>query len=67
MMRSSIVCALAKYDIWMIKSRKMKLAGHIAHMDDTRNAFTILVGNCEGEKPFGRPRRDGNIKMNCTE
>jgi hypothetical protein len=36
----------------MIKSRKMRWAGHVARMVETRNAYRILVG-----KPLGRPRR----------
>jgi hypothetical protein len=51
--------------IRMIKSRKMRLAGHLARMGETRNAYRLLVGKPEGEKPLGRPRHRwvDNIKM----
>jgi hypothetical protein len=38
-------------------------------MGETRNAYRILVGKPEGERPLGRPRRKwvDNIKMNLRE
>jgi hypothetical protein len=42
--------------IRMIKLRRMRQAGHIAHMGEKRNADRILVGKPEGKKPQGRPR-----------
>jgi hypothetical protein len=41
----------------MIKSRKMRWTGHVARMGEKRNAYRILVGNPEGKRPLGRPRR----------
>jgi hypothetical protein len=41
----------------MIKSRRMRWAGHVARMEEKRNAFRILVGKPEGKRPLGRPRR----------
>jgi hypothetical protein len=41
----------------MIKSRRMRLAGHAARMGERRNAYRILVGKPEGKRPLGRPRR----------
>jgi hypothetical protein len=41
----------------MIKSRRMRWAGHVARMGDTRNAYRILVGKPERKRPLGRPRR----------
>jgi hypothetical protein len=35
----------------MIKSRGMRWAGHVAHME-TRNAYRILVGKPEGKRPL---------------
>jgi hypothetical protein len=32
-------------------------AGHVARMAEKRNAYRILVGNPEGKRPLGRPRR----------
>jgi hypothetical protein len=40
----------------MIKSRRMRWAGHVARMGETRNAYRILVGKPEGKRPLGRPR-----------
>jgi hypothetical protein len=53
----------------MIKSRRMRWAGHVARMGAKRNAYRILVGNPEGKRPLGRPRRRwvDNIKMNLRE
>jgi hypothetical protein len=41
----------------MIKSRRMRWAGHVARMVEKRDAYRILVGKREGKKPLGRPRR----------
>jgi hypothetical protein len=51
--------------IRMIKSRMMRLTGHVARMGAMRNAYRILVGKPEGKRPLGRPRRRwvDNIKM----
>jgi hypothetical protein len=53
----------------MIKSRRMRWAGHIARMGEKRNAYRILVGKAEGKRPLGRPRRRwvDNIKMDFRE
>jgi hypothetical protein len=53
----------------MIKSRKMIWAGHVARMGAKGNAYRILVGKSEGERPLGRPRRRrvDNIKMDLRE
>jgi hypothetical protein len=52
--------------IRMMKSRRMRWAGHVGRMGETRNAYRILVRKPEGNRPLGRPRRRGvdNIKMN---
>jgi hypothetical protein len=51
--------------ISMIKSRRMRWAGHVARMGEKRNAYRILVGKPEGRRPLGRPRRRwvDNIKL----
>jgi hypothetical protein len=41
----------------MIKSRRMRWAGHVTRMGEKRNAYRILVGKPEGKKPLGRSRR----------
>jgi hypothetical protein len=40
-----------------LKPRRMRWAGHVAQMGETRNAYRILVGKPEGKKLLGRPRR----------
>jgi hypothetical protein len=41
----------------IIKSRRMRWAGHVARVVEKRNAYTLLVGKPEGKRPLGRPRR----------
>jgi hypothetical protein len=43
--------------IRIIKSRRMRWAGHVARIGEKRNAYRILVGDPEGKLPLGRPRR----------
>ena len=52
-----------------LKLRKLKWAGHVAHMEQTRNAYRIFVGKPEGKRPLGRPRCrwEDNIKMDLRE
>jgi hypothetical protein len=52
-------------NIRMMKSRRMRWAGHVARMGEKRDAYRILVGRREGKRPLGRPRRrwEDNIKM----
>jgi hypothetical protein len=55
--------------IRMIKSRRMRWAGHVARMGQTRNAYRIVVGKPEGKRPLGRPKRRwvDNIKIDLRE
>jgi hypothetical protein len=55
--------------IRMIKLRRMRWAGHIARIGETRNAYRILVGKPEGRRLLGRPRRRwvDNIKVDRRE
>ncbi|KAJ4428685.1 hypothetical protein ANN_25678 [Periplaneta americana] len=52
-----------------IKSRRLRWAGHVARMGESRNAYKLLVGRPEGKRPLGRPRRrwEDNIKMDLRE
>jgi hypothetical protein len=43
--------------IRIIKSRRIRWAGHVARMGEKRNAYRLLVGKPEGKRPLGRPRR----------
>jgi hypothetical protein len=53
----------------VIKSRRLRWTGHVAHMGERRGAYRALVGKPEGRRPLGRPRRrwEGIIKMDLQE
>jgi hypothetical protein len=53
----------------VIKSRKLRWAGHIARMEEARSAFKILTGKPTGKRPLRRPRRrwEDNIRMDLKE
>ena len=53
----------------VIKSRRMRWAGHVARMGEERGAYRVLVGKAEGKRPLGRPRRRwlDNIRMDLQE
>ena len=53
----------------MIKSRRLRWAGHLAIMEESRGAFKILTSKPTGKRHFGRPRRkwEDNIRMHLEE
>jgi len=53
----------------VIKSRRMRWAGHVAGMGERRGVYRVLVGKHEGKKPLGRPRCrwEGNIRIDLQE
>jgi len=53
----------------LIKSRRMRWAGHVARMGDRRGVYSVLVGKLEGKRPLGTPRCrwEENIKMDLQE
>ena len=53
----------------VIKSRRMRWAGHVAHMGEERGVYRVLVGKSEGKRPLGRPRRRwvDNFRMDLQE
>jgi len=53
----------------VIKSRRMRWAGHVARMGEERRVYRVLVGKPEGRRPLGRPRLRwvGNIRMDLEE
>jgi hypothetical protein len=55
--------------IRVIKSRKMRWAGHVAQMGEKRNACRLSVGKPEGKRPLGRSRRGwvDNIRLDLGE
>jgi len=52
-----------------IKSRILRWAGHVARMEEGRNAFKMLTGKPIGKRPLGRSRRrwEDNIRMDLEE
>ena len=52
-----------------LKSRRVRCARHVARIEQSRNAYRVLVGKPEGKRPLGRPRRrcEDNIKMVLKE
>ena len=55
--------------VLVVKSRRMRWAGHLARMGEGRSVHRVLVGKPEGKRPLGRPRRrwEDNIKMELQE
>jgi len=55
--------------VWVVKSRGIRWAGHVARMVEGRGVHGVLVGKPEGKRPLGRPRRrwEDNIKMDLQE
>ena len=53
----------------VIKSRRMRWAGHVARMGEERGVYRVLVGKPEGRRPMGRPRLRwvDNIMMDLQE
>jgi hypothetical protein len=63
---SYITCKVKKGKVVPVR---MRWAGHVARMGETRNAYRILAGKAEGKRPLGRPRRRwaDDIKMDLGE
>jgi hypothetical protein len=40
----------------VIKSRRIRWAGHVIHVGEGRGVYRVLVGRPEGKRPLGRPR-----------
>jgi hypothetical protein len=53
----------------VVKSRRMRWAGHVARMGEERGVYMVLVGKPEGKRPLGRPRLtwEDNIKIDLQE
>jgi hypothetical protein len=51
-----------------MKARRMRWM-HVARMGEKRNAYKLLVGKPEGNRPLGRLRRRwlDNIRMDLVE
>jgi hypothetical protein len=55
--------------IRQVKSRRMRWVGHVARMGEERKVYKVLVGNPEGKRPLGRPRRrwENGIRVDLKE
>ena len=53
----------------VIKSRRLRWAGHVERMEEDRSVYKVLVGKPDGNIPLGRARRrwEDNIKMDLEE
>jgi hypothetical protein len=53
----------------VIKSIRMRWAGHVAHIGEWRGVYRVFVGKREGKRPLGKLRRiwEDNIKMDLHE
>ena len=47
----------------------MRWAGHVAHMEEGRSVYRVLLGKPEGRRPLGRPRCrwEDNIRMDLRD
>ena len=45
----------------VIKSRRIRRAGHVARMGERRGVYGVLVEKPEGKRPLVRPRLRGRI------
>jgi hypothetical protein len=56
-------------NVRVIKSRRMRWAGHEVRVGKERDVYRVLVGKPEGKKPLRRPRRrwENNVKMDFQE
>jgi len=62
-------CRVEKRIVQVIKSRRIRWAGHVARMGEERVVYRVLVGKPEGKRPLGRPRCRwvDNIRMDFQE
>jgi hypothetical protein len=53
----------------VVKSKRMRWAGHVARMGKERGVHRVLVGKLEGKRTLGisRSRWEDNIKMDLQE
>jgi hypothetical protein len=53
----------------VIKSKRMRWAGHVARMREGRGVYRVLVGRAEGKRPLGRPKRrwEDNINVDLRD
>jgi hypothetical protein len=53
----------------VIKSRRVRWAGHVAKIEEGRSAFKILTGTPAGKRPLGKPRLrwEDNVRIDLKE
>jgi hypothetical protein len=69
-MMRSFITYVSPNMIRVIKSRRMRLVGHVASMGEMGKTYIILVGKPEGKRPLGRPRRrweENNMRIKLWE
>ena len=56
-------------NVRVIKSRRMRWAGHVVRMGEERGVYRVLLGKPGGRRPLGRPKRRwvDNIRMDLQE
>ena len=65
-MRNFIVCTV--HLIRVIKSKRLRLTGHVAWVEEESSAFKMLIGKFTGRRPLGRPRRwEDNARIDIKE
>jgi hypothetical protein len=67
-MRSFIISIRPQISIRQMKSRRMRCAGHVARIGESRKVYKVLVGKPEGKRTLGRPKRsmEGGIRMDLS-
>jgi hypothetical protein len=53
--------------VWVVKSRRMRWAGHVSRMGKERGVHSVLVGKPEGKRGRPRHRWEDNIKIDLRE
>ena len=56
-MRNFTVCTVPLNIVRVIKPRRLRWAGHVVRMEESRSGFKILTGKPTRKRPLGRPRR----------
>ena len=51
----------------VIKSRRLRWAGHVIRIEEGRSAFKILTGKPTGKRALGRHKRRWDIRMDLEE
>jgi hypothetical protein len=60
-----MICTPLPSIVRVVKSRRMRWAGHVARMWEGRGVHRALVGKPEGRRPLGRPGRRWEVILKC--